>query len=156
MPIQKLIELRSRHVFPGLLGCLALCAGCVTGTKTSDRDIQVIEIEQLEAMRENLGPWARKSPTVVVDVRSVDAFNTGYIPGALHIPVSELRAADPRLVDAHNIVVYGSGLTDYLSAAASKKLAAMGYANVYDFRSGIWMWKRQGHAVAAFAEAGDQ
>ena len=141
--------------FIGFLPFWAVVSGCAGGSKTSDLDIQVIQIEQFMEMRENRGVWETKSPTVVVDVRSVEVFSRGHIPGAVNIPVVEFRAEDHRLVGVHNIVVYGSGLMDYLSAAASKKLASLGYENVYDFRAGLWMWERQGHEIATFGEAGD-
>ena len=139
-----------------LFGGLAMAmGGCKGQSKTTDRDITVIEIEQFVEMIEQQGEWGKKAPTVVVDVRSITEYNAGHIPGALSIPVAELRADDPRLTEAHNIVVYGSGLMDYLSAAAFKKLVTQGYENVYDFRSGAWMWQRQGRKLATFGEAGD-
>ncbi len=139
-----------------LFGGLAIAmSGCKGQSKTTDRDITVIEIEQFVEMIEHQGEWEKKAPTVVVDVRSVTEYNAGHIPGALSIPVAELRADDPVLTEAHNIVVYGSGLMDYLSAAAFKKLVAQGYENVYDFRSGAWMWQRQGRKLVTFGEVGD-
>jgi len=130
-------------------------AGCMGSAQTTDRDITVIEIEQLSAMIEGREKWKKKSPTVIIDVRSVSEYNRGHIPGALSIPVAELRANDPRLAEAHNLVVYGSGLMDYLSAAAFKKMISLGYQNVYDFRSGAWMWQRQGREMVTFGAAGD-
>lgn len=130
-------------------------AGCTGSAQTTDRDITVIDIDQLSAMIEGREEWKKKSPTVIIDVRSVSEYNRGHIPSALSIPVAELRANDPRLAEAHNLVVYGSGLMDYLSAAAFKKMISLGYQNVYDFRSGAWMWQRQGREMITFGAVGD-
>ena len=121
--------------------------GCGFSSQTSDLDIQTVQLGQLNQMLGGDGEWQKKSPTVLVDVRSAARFAKGHIPDAMNIPVLELKAADPRLSHAYNIVVYASGWTDALSGAAFKKLIALGYQNVYDFRGGLEVWNAQGLEV---------
>jgi rhodanese-related sulfurtransferase len=80
------------------------------------------------------GPEARAlvaRGAVLVDVRTEEAFAVEKLPGALSLPIEELDQAtelfEPR---SRPIVVYcGAGIQ---SAAAAKRLAAMGFTHVYD------------------------
>ena len=126
---------------------LSLAAGCEFSNQTSDLDIESVPLGQLRRMIDGEGEWRKKSPTVLVDVRSATQFKEGHIPVAINIPIKELTTADPRLSGAYNIVVHAFGWTDALSGAAFKKLITLGYQNVYDFRGGLEAWKTQGLKV---------
>ena len=130
-----------------ILALLILPAGCEFSNQTSDLDIKSVQLGQLRQMLGGDGEWHKKSPTVLVDVRSTARFEKGHIPQAINIPIMDLVSAHPRLSDAYNIVVYASGWTDALSGAAYKKLLALGYKNVYDFRGGLEVWEAQGLKV---------
>lgn len=43
---------------------------------------------------------------VVVDVRSADKYEAGHVPGALHIPVAEIKKDVPDLPKEKQIVTY--------------------------------------------------
>ena len=76
---------------------------------------------------------------VLVDVRTQDEYDAGYIEGAILLPVDELsQKAESVLKDKNaKIIVYcRSGRR---SAIAAKELLTMGYRDVYDL-GGIVNW----------------
>lgn len=126
-----------------LLLLTAAMVGCPAAKRTtSDRDLQLINREQIRAL---LNDPDEAENLVIIDVRQPRPYAEGHIPGAINIPVIDLRKDDPRLADAEVIVVYGSGHTqDLLSWAAGKKLVALGYVGVHDFRGGMEEWLGRG------------
>jgi len=130
-----------------LLMLMLTLAACESQTKTSDLDVQTIQVGQLRQMLAGEGDWEGKGPTALIDVRSRSEYEKGHIPGAMNVPVSDVKASDQRLSAFENVVVYGSGWSDYLSRAASKKLAALGYSNVFDFCGGLELWATQGRVL---------
>lgn len=121
---------------------LMVLPGCQSEPKTSDQDLTQLEYPQFLEMKAN--PKVRLA---IVDVRAAERYAQGHIPGAINITIPDLRAQDPRLADATDIVVYATGWTEYLSPAAAKKLLALKYKHVYDFRGGIEMWQAYGGEI---------
>lgn len=115
-------------------------AGC-DKVKVSDQDIQILKESEMEAATAD-------GETVVVDVRKPAAYAAGHIPNAINIFLPEIREQDPRLAGAKSIVVYAGGWTDPLSTAACKRLMAMGYTGVAEFKGGMELWKESGRQVA--------
>ncbi|MEO0964283.1 MAG: rhodanese-like domain-containing protein [Planctomycetota bacterium] len=134
----------SRGRWPSLvvagLCVVALAVGCEV--KTSDRDITFINVEELRELLADEG-----ERTLVIDVRRWGEYDAGHIPGAVCVPVSELRRNDPVLAGATSLVVYAGSYESPLSPAAAKKLIAEGYVNVYDFRGGLEFWEEEGGEV---------
>ena len=137
-----------RLVLAGLasLAAVALLDGCGP-PKVSDQAVQNLLYPQLTEMLAD----SKRAP-VLVDVRTPRRFAAGHIPGAVNIPLKELRAAHPQLAGKGPIIVYSRGLSratdidDGLSLASAKKLIAAGYDadRVFDFRGGIDYWSKQG------------
>lgn len=123
--------------FVVLLAVAGAMVGCLDGTKTSDKDIQVMRYEEVQAAM-------AKAETVVIDVRTAKAFNEGHIPGAMSVPLPTIRGKDSRLTGAKKIIVYAGGWTDPLSVAGAKRLIALGYDNVYEFKGGTEVWTDSG------------
>jgi rhodanese-related sulfurtransferase len=121
--------------------CLA-AGGCQDQIKTSDEDLKQLQYAQTVDMLQNT-----KKPTVLLDPRPAAKFEKAHLPGAINIPMPDLIAGHPDLAKAKNIVVYAGGWSDYLSSAAAKKMIALGYKNVFDFRGGIEQWKAEGGRV---------
>ena len=77
---------------------------------------------------------AREEVTIL-DVRTKLEYNSGHIKGALHIPLESIDEQFPKLFtdkNAYYLIYCQSGSR---SQKASKKLATLGYQNVYDFGS---------------------
>jgi len=120
-----------------LIAAAMVMVGCLGETKTSDRDIQNIRYEQL---REHLA----KGDTLLIDVRRPEMYKAGHIPGAVNVPLPTMRSNDPRLANYRRLVVHAGGWTDPLSVAGAKRLIALGYKEVYEFKGGTDVWADSG------------
>lgn len=135
------IDNLSRGMLCFLLMSLLL-VGCKT--KTSDRDIMYLEHDDLINMLEN-----PRHATLIVDVRSREDFDASHIPGAVSLPLANIRAGQRLLSKATHLVVYAKDFSSPLSSAAAKKLVILGYQNVYDFRGGLRVWQDEAGAVVS-------
>lgn len=76
---------------------------------------------------------------VIVDVRRLDEYAQGHIPGAILIPNEEIGTEEPEeLPDKYQVILVYCR-TGRRSKEASQKLVDMGYVNVYEF-GGIEEW----------------
>lgn len=73
---------------------------------------------------------------IVIDVREVDEYNTGYIEGAVNIPLGIIYTVDYNK-DKPIIVYCASGMR---SMEAAKQLYDMGYTNLYNLDGGLINW----------------
>lgn len=123
-----------------LLAAAHLSVGC-DDVKVSD--------ENLRSVGESAVVEAIDNPEVVLlDVRKRERYEEGHIPSAINIFLPDIRARDSRLANAQRIVVYAGGWNDPLSSAAAKRLIALGYTNVDDFRGGVELWEDAGYELA--------
>lgn len=82
------------------------------------------------------------SHTQVVDVRALDEWNSGHIPGALHIPLGQLERRIGELdVSRPVVAVCQSGSR---SAIAASVLKARGFGDVANLRGGQVAWVSAG------------
>ena len=93
-------------------------------------------ISQAEAMKIMAGD----EPYVIVDVRRPDEFAKGHIPGAINVPNESIADEQPAELPDLDQVLLVYCQTGRRSAAASKKLADIGYTRVLEF-GGIMTWK---------------
>lgn len=81
---------------------------------------------------------------VVVDSRSIDAWEQGHIPGAVHLPTREIAARAAELIDRDTTVVtycWGPGCNGATRAALA--FARLGY-RVKEMIGGYEYWVREG------------
>ena len=81
---------------------------------------------------------------VLVDSRSTEAWEQGHIPGALHLPISEIAARAAELIDRDTDVVtycWGPGCNGATRAALA--FARLGY-RVKEMLGGYEYWVREG------------
>lgn len=82
---------------------------------------------------------------VILDVRTLDEFNSGHIEGAMCIPVNTLQGNISKLDPQSYILVYcGTGTR---SAQASTILANNGFRHVYNMLGGLMAWKAANNTV---------
>ena len=93
-------------------------------------------ISQAEAMKIMAGD----EPYVIVDVRRPDEFAKGHISGAINVPNEGIADEQPAELPDLDQVLLVHCQTGRRSAAASKKLADIGYTRVLEF-GGIMTWK---------------
>ena len=120
-------------------------AGAVIVADTNESKATMIEknefgtykhISQAEAMKIMAGD----EPYVIVDVRRPDEFAKGHIPGAINVPNEGIADEQPAELPDLDQVLLVHCQTGRRSAAASKKLADIGYTRVLEF-GGIMTWK---------------
>ena len=84
---------------------------------------------------------------VVVDTRSLESWNQGHVPGAIHLPTVQVAQRSAELIGRNmTVVVYcwGPGCNGAHKAAA--EFARLGYA-VKEMLGGFEYWAREGWAV---------
>jgi molybdopterin/thiamine biosynthesis adenylyltransferase/rhodanese-related sulfurtransferase len=99
------------------------------------KNVRFISLDDLKKKVES------KAPFTLVDVREKDEFRAGYIPGAIHVPRSNLESQSEQKLPERDaeIVLYCAGGTR--SAFAAKTLAELGYTNVTSANPGFVRWK---------------
>jgi molybdopterin/thiamine biosynthesis adenylyltransferase/rhodanese-related sulfurtransferase len=82
-----------------------------------------------------------------VDVREIDEWQEGHIPGAVHVPRGNLESRIEGVAPdkATPLVVYCA--VGNRSAFAAKSLEELGYGTVYSLVGGFTDWKRNGNSV---------
>ena len=76
--------------------------------------------------------------SVVLDVRTLWEWQSGHIPGALHIPLDEMTARYQELdPDAETLVICQHGIR---SEAVAAWLTQMGFEKVTNVRHGMSAW----------------
>lgn len=68
---------------------------------------------------------ALRNGAIILDVRDIHAFNTGHVPGSLHIPLGELLPGLARIPRHAPVVTCNAEAAE--SAAAAEILAAHGF-----------------------------
>lgn len=81
-----------------------------------------------------------KKGMMLLDVRSDKEYEAGHIPGAVHIPLSDIGARAKKIRKDKEIVVYCA--SGNRSIWAIKRLMGMGYANLWNLKGGYHAWKR--------------
>jgi len=85
---------------------------------------------------------------VVVDVREIEEWGTGHLPGAVHVPRSYLETRIEGVAPdrgAHVILYCASG--NRSAYGARTLMADLGYENVESMAGGITLWKDRGYEV---------
>src|SRR5581483_4805017 len=79
-----------------------------------------------------------------VDVRELDEWQEGHLPGAVHVPRGFLESRIEQVAPDRNqeIVVYCAG--GNRSAFAAKSLQELGYEHAHSLAGGFTDWKRNG------------
>ena len=75
---------------------------------------------------------------IIVDVRTQDEYNEGYIENAILIPNESISRAPSELPDKDAVILIYCR-SGNRSKQAADKLVALGYTNIYDF-GGIIDW----------------
>jgi rhodanese-related sulfurtransferase len=89
-------------------------------------------------------PWL-----AVVDVLPEESYGEAHIPGAISLPLPEIRVSGRSILRDLNreIVVYCAGPASTLSVEAVVVLKELGYQNVRRLEEGLSGWKKNGGAV---------
>jgi len=82
----------------------------------------------------------------VIDVRSMELFRKGHVPGSLNVPRGRIKAAEPELRDREGevAVICSCGRN---SLAVCKQLAEDGLKNMILVTGGIQAWREAGYPL---------
>ncbi len=94
----------------------------------------------------------REGAVIVLDVRPVEEYNAGHIPGALSIPLKELKLHLTELPHDQEIVAYCRGPYCVLSIQAVEMLRAKGFHAVR-LEEGLQDLRAMGFPIAVSEEA---
>lgn len=91
-------------------------------------------------------PLTRQAePPLILDVREPEEFAAGHVPGALNVPLRQVRAwAADQPKDRPILVICQSGRR---SLRASAELAELGFTQVTNVQGGFRAWREGGHPV---------
>lgn len=96
--------------------------------------------------REELWSRIQSNDVIVLDVRPEEEFSSGHIPGAISIPLSQLRERLNEIPQDREVVAYCRGPYCVLSPEAIKILNDEGYA-ASRLEEGLPEWKEAGFLV---------
>jgi molybdopterin/thiamine biosynthesis adenylyltransferase/rhodanese-related sulfurtransferase len=86
--------------------------------------------------------------TVVVDVREMDEWSAGHLPGAKHVPKSHLESRiEGAAPDRSQPVILYCASGNRSAWAARTLTEDLGYANVESMTGGYTLWKDRGYEV---------
>ena len=97
--------------------------------------VSVAELDRLRA----------EYAVTVIDIRNPGERDVGTIPGAVHIPLAQLRTQCAEIPAGKPIVVHCAG--GWRSSVAASMMRADGFANVSDLIGGYTAWKQAQDAV---------
>ena len=120
------------------LVCVLLLVCCVLFKRFTDGPGAVNSYRQIdqETAKQMM---AQDDGHIVVDVRRLDEFESGHIPGAICIPNEDIESTPPEELTNPDQIILIYCRSGNRSKQASEKLARMGYSNVYEF-GGIIDW----------------
>jgi rhodanese-related sulfurtransferase len=133
-----------------LLSSFSITGGCMIitgeGTPTQPPEPQIYDVtvdKAYDLIRENAG----NPDFIIIDVRTQEEYNSGYIKGAINIDFysedfrTELDALDRDKV----YLIYCH--TARRSSGARDMMAELGFKEVYNMSGGIVVWETQGRPV---------
>ncbi len=118
-------------------------AGGMTSWRMEHREVG--RIERLRA--EDLAARRRHDPSLqILDVRERSEWETGHIPGSVHVPYHDVRAV-PEGIDPDRpvAVICSSGQRSVVAASLLRRLGVQPVVHVAD--GGVGTWARQGHPI---------
>jgi rhodanese-related sulfurtransferase len=107
-----------------------------------------------EITREGLkAKLVRGEEVVLIETLGPKYYEEAHLPGAINIPHTEVDALAPEMLPdkSAQIVVYCSNRVCQNSPQAARRLAALGYENVYDYEEGKQDWNEAGLATESGA-----
>ena len=121
-----------------LLAGLLFLTGCAAAPRPMDGPDMLTDYRQIdqETARQMM---ERDDDHVVVDVRRLDEYESGHIPGAICIPNESIETEPPEELPSFDQILLIYCRSGRRSKEAARKLFDMGYTEVYEF-GGIIDW----------------
>lgn len=97
------------------------------------------------SIQEAIELMEQKEDLVILDVRTVEEFESGHVEGAINIPVEELAERLDELSKNDELLVYCR--TGNRSGNAVNILSDGGFTKIYHMHEGISVWIQQEHPI---------
>jgi rhodanese-related sulfurtransferase len=94
---------------------------------------------------ELLNMYKNNEKFVLVDSRSREDYDRKHLPGALSIPLEDIKDYIDRLDKDEPVVTYCGGFQCPVSTEAVKEFMKLGFKNVKDYKGGIQEWTEKGY-----------
>jgi len=121
-----------------IMSLIILLVGCGSGTNNE----KVSEAAE-EILYKKISPEDAKEmmteDSLILDVRTKEEFEMGYIVGAVLLPVDQITEGNFQILEDKNQTILIYCRSGNRSAVAAKALIEAGYTKVYDF-GGIIDW----------------
>ena len=112
-----------KKILPLILSALALTACSSSGSENS--------YEQL-SMYKALSQMAKEENYILLDVRTIEEYNDGHIPGAINIANESIRTDEIAELPDKEQRIYVYCRSGNRSKQAAKKLVKLGYTNIIE------------------------
>ena len=112
-----------KKILPLFLSALALTACSSSGSEAS--------FEQL-TMNKALSQMAKEENFILLDVRTMEEYNDGHIPGAINIANESIGKEEILQLPDKNQRIYVYCRSGNRSKQAAKKLVKLGYTNIIE------------------------
>ena len=89
-----------------------------------------------------------KKDVVLLDVRTRDEFSRGRIAGSINVPVDEVAQKIESILPDKNKTVYVYCLSGSRSVHAVAAMEELGYAHIFDIKSGMLAWRSKKYPVS--------
>ncbi len=115
-------------------------SGKIKVVEYAEPHYQAIGTQEAATLIDNFSPF-------VLDVRTRREFARGHLANALNIPLQEIQRRVHELQGKKEEILLIYCATGNRSTVASKLLLDQGFTRIYNLRTGIYDWHRQGFPV---------
>ncbi|MEM8535729.1 MAG: rhodanese-like domain-containing protein [Chloroflexota bacterium] len=126
--------------------CFLLLSACST-TTSETISVETVDLAQLPPTVDvaTVASIKDQADVLVLDVREIDEYTAGHIPGVTHIPMNDVPARLQEIpTDKTVILTCRSGNR---SAQVTSFLEGQGYTRVHNMQGGILAWQEAGYSV---------
>ncbi|MBW3563971.1 MAG: MBL fold metallo-hydrolase [Acidobacteria bacterium] len=126
----------------GLENVVGYLKGGVEAWTASGRDVETLPQRSVDELENRLAGEARLR---VVDVRGPGEYASGHVPGAISVPLPEIRSRLDEIPRDGEIAVICEG--GYRSSAAASILRSQGFSHLFNVEGGTSAWRKAGMEV---------
>jgi rhodanese-related sulfurtransferase len=126
----------SRFVLISFFTIFFAIAGC------SDADVETSSVQPITP--QEASQLFEKKEAVIIDVRENSEWDEKHIPGAIHIPLAQLKSRLSELDEYKTSPVIMQCQSGVRSAQGSVIMKAAGFNKVYNMDGGILAWSKDG------------
>lgn len=116
-----------------MLMSIVIFTGCSAGTSADSSGYRQVSAEEAKSMMDS------QTGYVILDVRTQEEFDSGYIPDAVLLPYDEVKEKAESLLSDKDQLILVYCRSGNRSKKASSALVELGYTNVVEF-GGINAW----------------